>query len=150
MLIVNVWDYEGGLDAATKYIHGLWGSDANYNFYYDAISHSSKSEHGLPRFYLLLDNGIIAGCYALLTNDLVSRQDLVPWLGCLFVEPAYRGRQLGETLLKHGIQEAGRMGYEAVYLTTDHDAYYEKYGWIRIEDAYNLFGEQGRVYKHLV
>jgi GNAT superfamily N-acetyltransferase len=150
MKIINVWDYSAGMDAAVKYIHGLWGNAANYNFYYDAISHSSNTGQGLPRFYLLMDEDIIAGCYALLTNDLVSRQDLVPWLGCLYVEPAYRGRQLGEVLLNNGIEEAKRMGYKAVYLTTDHDGYYERYGWERIEDAYNLFGEQGRVYRHRV
>lgn len=38
------------------------------------------------------------------------------------------------------------MGYGALYLTTDHDGYYEKYGWSRMEDGYNLFGERSRIY----
>ena len=88
----------------------------------------------------------MAGCCALLTNDLISRQDLWPWLACLYVEPDYRGRALGATLLEHGATEAKRMGYGTLYLTTDHDGYYEKYGWSRMEDGYNLFGERSHIY----
>jgi len=39
----------------------------------------------------MLDGERVAGCCALLTNDLISRQDLWPWLACLYVEPDYRG-----------------------------------------------------------
>lgn len=146
--IVNVKDYEGGLDRAVAYIHGKWGRPENYNFYYDAIAHSSEDGKPLPRFYLLLRGTEIAGCYALLTNDLVSRQDLYPWLGCLFIEESERGQQLGSLLLEHGLTEAKALGYLKVYLTTDHDGYYERYGWTRMEDGFDLSGNPGRIYFH--
>lgn len=38
--IVNCRDYAGGLEEAVKYVHRQWGSERNYAFYYDAISHS--------------------------------------------------------------------------------------------------------------
>ena len=148
--IINVTEYSGGIEAAVRYIHGVWGSKENYDFYYDAIAHSSLSELALPRFYLLMDEERIIGCYALLTNDLVSRQDLLPWLGCLYVEPDFRGEKLGSMLLEHGVREASRLGYSKVYLNTDHDGYYEKYGWIRMEDGFSLFGERGRIYYYEV
>jgi len=169
--IINVWDDPGGIDEGIIYIHGIWGRKENYEFYRDAILHScrNQSSHfpgqnqqdnpthpkpegllklGLPRFYLLLDQEEIIGCYALLTNDLISRQDLYPWLGCLYVDEKHRGRQLGSKLLAHGCQEARRLGFPKIYLTTDHDGYYERYSWIRMEDGFNLFGEQGRIYFH--
>lgn len=144
--IINVRDHEPGIAAAASYIHGIWGRPENLDFYLDAVLHSSLGKKSLPRFYLLLDGTQVAGCYALLTNDLISRQDLWPWLACLWVEPAYRGRALGAKLLAHGAAEAGRMGCGRLYLTTDHDGYYEKYGWTRMEDGVNLFGEHGRIY----
>ncbi|MDD2210043.1 MAG: GNAT family N-acetyltransferase [Candidatus Cloacimonetes bacterium] len=150
MKIVNVWDFSGGIECAIQYFHAKWGSKVNYNFYYDAISHSCSSPIGLPRFYLLLDKDVIVGCYALLVNDLVSRQDLLPWIACLYVEPSYRGRALGSILLKDGIEKTANLGYSCVYLTTDHSEYYEKYGWERIQDAYNYYGEQGRVYQYCI
>ncbi|HCF88699.1 MAG TPA: hypothetical protein DER41_01960, partial [Firmicutes bacterium] len=42
--IVNAREYQGGLDKAVDYIHGVWGSDNNYPYYSDAIYHSSLAE----------------------------------------------------------------------------------------------------------
>jgi GNAT superfamily N-acetyltransferase len=144
--IVNVKEYSGGIEPAVDYIHSKWGRKENHTFYRDAILHSSPEGKALPRFYLLLKDDEIAGCYALLTNDLISRQDLFPWLGCLYVEASERGQELGKLLLEHGISEAKRFGFDKVYLTTDHDGYYEKYGWTRMEDGYDLGGNPGRIY----
>ncbi|MDD4309308.1 MAG: GNAT family N-acetyltransferase [Candidatus Cloacimonetes bacterium] len=146
--IINVWEYQSGMDAAISYIHAKWGNKENLNFYHDAIIHSSKAGDSLPQFYLILEGERVAGCYALLVNDLISRHDLLPWLGCLFVEPEYRGKKMGSKMLEHGLVMAGRMGFAKAYLTTDHDGYYEKYGWIRMEDGYNFQGEQGRIFWH--
>lgn len=41
MEIVNVKEYQGGLDQAVDYIHGVWRSAQNYPYYRDAIYHSS-------------------------------------------------------------------------------------------------------------
>lgn len=144
--IINVRDHKPGLEAAASYIHGKWGRPQNFDFYLDCVVHSSLSEQALPRFYLMVEGDLVIGCYALLTNDLISRQDLLPWLACLYVEKPCRGRALGGRLLEHGVSEARRLGFEKVYLTTNHDGYYEKYGWVRMEDGFNLFGERGRIY----
>jgi len=144
--IINVKDYSCGLAEAAVYIHSKWGRKGNYPFYLDAITHSSEPGKPLPGFYLLLKEEAIVGCYALLTNDLISRQDLYPWLGCLFIEETERGQQLGNLLMQHGINEAKRLGFNTVYLTTDHDSYYEKYGWQRMEDGYDFWGNSTRIY----
>jgi len=145
--IINVKDFSGGLDKAVAYIHSKWGSKENYTFYYDAIAHSSEQGKPLPRFYLLLKENSMVGCYALLTNDLISRQDLYPWLGCLFIEKTERGKQLGNYLMQHGITEASSLGFGTVYLTTDHDGYYEKYGWQRMENGFDFYGQSSRIYQ---
>jgi len=145
--IINVNEYENGLEQAIKYIHSIWGNKNNFPFYNDTIRNSSLPGKPLPRFYLMLDGGKIIGCYALLINDLISRQDLFPWLGCVFIEKVYRGKQLGSKLLEHGREEAKKFGYKTLYLTTDHDGYYEKYGWQRIEDGYEFDGDSTRIYK---
>ncbi len=145
--IINAKDYPNGLETAVQYIHSKWGRPENYPFYYDAINHSSEQDKPLPRFYLMLKETEIVGCYALLTNDLISRQDLYPWLGCLFIEATERGNQLGNYLMQHGIAEAKRLGFKKVYLTTDHDGYYEKYGWQRMEDGYDFWGNSTRIYQ---
>ncbi len=145
--IVNVKDFDGGIEAATKYIHGKWGSEKNYSFYEDAIIHSSLPNRPLPKFYLLLKAGKIIGCYGLIINDFISRHDLYPWFACLYIESSERGAGYGSVLMAHAADEALRAGFSTIYLTTDHDGYYEKYGWQRIENGYELDGSATRIYK---
>jgi N-acetylglutamate synthase-like GNAT family acetyltransferase len=139
-------DYSGGFEKAIKYYHSKWGSDKNYSFFYDAISHSSNSPTGLPRFYLLLKQEKIIGCCGLVTNDFISRHDLYPWLAGIFIEEEERGHALGNMLMEYAEKEAKKAGFTHIYLTTDHDGYYEKYGWNRIEDGFELSGELTKIY----
>ena len=142
--IIDAHDYVGGLELAVRYIHGKWGSERNLNFYRDAITRYGK---WLPRFFLLCDGANIIGCGALLISDFTSRHDLWPWYACHYIEADYRGNALGKHLLDHAIRLAQETGYENVYLSTDHDGYYEKYGWERIDDAFEPTGAQTRIYK---
>lgn len=145
--IQNVKQYAGGLEAACTYIHSQWGNQDNYAFYYDALKHSGGADQPLPHFYLLLEEEQIIGCYALITNDFISRHDLYPWFACLFVEPEFRGKELGKMMMKHALKEARNKGFDTIYLTTDHQDYYEKYGWERLEDGYEPSGKQTRIYR---
>ena len=143
--IVNVRDWTGGLEAAAGWFHDAWPG-IHLDFYLDAMRHSSGESCPLPRFYLALENGRPIGCFGLAVNDFISRHDLWPWLVALYISEAARGRALGSRLLEHGVQEAGRAGFPRLYLTTDHDGYYEKYGWQRIEDGYDRDGAACRIY----
>ncbi len=100
------------------------------------MTHSDKTTDGLPAFYVALLNESIIGTYALIRNDLNSRQDLYPWLACLYIEPAYRGRAFGSRLLEHAVQETEKRGFNTLYLTSDLEDYYEKYGWTHSTEAY--------------
>lgn len=143
--IVNVHDFSGGLEKAAAYFHQAW-SGISQVFYLDAIVHSSHPDQPLPRFYLLLKNDEPVGCYGLVTNDFISRHDLYPWFAALYVEEDERGHELGGLLLEHAAEEAKNAGFAALYLTTDHDGYYEKYGWNRIEDGYERDGTPAKIY----
>ncbi|WP_372508776.1 GNAT family N-acetyltransferase [Pseudalkalibacillus decolorationis] len=123
-----------------------WGNKDNYNFYYDCISHSCKTTDEIPRFYIAVKDERIIGTYAMLRNDLNSRQDLYPWLACLYVDPAYRGQEIGSKLLQHSLFETSKKGFKKLYLTTDLDGYYEKYGWDHLTEAYGVSGESIKVY----
>lgn len=87
-----------------------------------------NTDRDLPIFYIALENESIIGTYALLRNDLISRQDIFPWLACLYVSPGHRGRRIGSRLLKHALEEAEKKGHSKLYLCTDLTGYYEKYG----------------------
>jgi N-acetylglutamate synthase-like GNAT family acetyltransferase len=134
-------------DEAVKVYWNQWGDEQNYKFYEDCMFHSCKTTDKVPRFYIALLDESIIGTYALLRNDLNSRQDLFPWLACLYVSPEHRGKKIGSHLLEHALQETNIKGYQKLYLTTDLEGYYEKYGWTHTTEAYGLSGRSIKVYE---
>ncbi|OXM82286.1 GNAT family N-acetyltransferase [Paenibacillus rigui] len=77
---------------------------------------------------------------------LISRQDLFPWLACLYISPDYRGKAIGRKLLEHGITISKGKGYNKLYLCTTLDNYYERYGWEYFDKGYYLNGEETKIY----
>ncbi|MCA1060616.1 GNAT family N-acetyltransferase [Rossellomorea aquimaris] len=146
MKIVELHKDSSMFDEAVKVFWEQWGSEDNRRFYEDCMFHSCQTEENLPRFYTALEDGEIIGTYALLRNDLNSRQDLYPWLACLYVDPEHRGRRLGSILLDHALKEADKKGYSRLYLSTDLEDYYEKYGWTHSTEAVGLSGKSIKVY----
>ncbi|MBB4826220.1 GNAT superfamily N-acetyltransferase [Sporosarcina luteola] len=147
MEIICVHDKEERFEEFVQSFWEPWGNETNLMFYKDCMSHSATSLGDLPSFYVAMENDNVIGTYALLRNDLVSRQDLTPWLACLYVAPAFRGMSIGSKLLAHAQQEARRKGYGTFYLTTDHHGYYEKYGWTKSGSCYDLFGNISTIYQ---
>lgn len=142
--IISVREHPEYLECAIDYFSSKWGIERA--IYEDCIGHSITTKNPLPRWYLMLDGENIIGSFGLITNDFVSRQDLWPWLCALYVESSQRGRGLGGRLLAHGRREAARLGFESLYLVTDHVGYYERYGWRYIGQGYGPSGES-RIYE---
>jgi len=134
------------LKEAIAYFWNQWGSESNYDFYRDCIENSLATEISLPKFYVLLDQDNIVGSYALLTNDIISRQDLMPWFACLLIDDDYRKQGLAQKLLNHGLDQARQKGYDYLYLSTDLIGFYEKKGWDYYAKAFGLSGDEFNVY----
>ena len=49
--------------------------------------------------------------------------------------------------MAHGRGEAHHLGFEKVYLCTDHSGYYEKYGWKPIGKGFHPWGEESKIYE---
>lgn len=112
------------------------------------IPKSLHPQDSLPLTVLLLRDGEMKGFYQLLEQECIQRKDLSPWISPLFVDESERGHALGEQLLWHARQTAGSLGYDQVYLTTNHIQYYEKYGFREI--GLDLFesGRPTKIYVH--
>ncbi|EJQ13821.1 hypothetical protein IE3_02720 [Bacillus cereus BAG3X2-1] len=117
-----------------------WGEEGGRAFYEDCMINALTDPNDIPSFYIAIVDDKIIGTYALIRNDLNSRQDLSPWLACLFVDEKFRGNSIGAKLLNHGLLEAAKRGYKFLYLTSDLKGYYEKYGWEKIGVAYGPSG----------
>jgi GNAT superfamily N-acetyltransferase len=147
MEIIELRKKDPLLDQAIQVFWQQWGSEENFKFYEDAILHSATTSSDIPRFYVAVEGEKIIGTYAILRNDLNSRQDLCPWLACLYVTEEHRGKGIGEKLLDHGLRVAADKGYENLYLTTDIENYYEKYGWKNSGIVYGPGGGSIKLYE---
>lgn len=143
--IISVREHPEYCERAIDYFSSKW--DIGRNIYEDSITSSLSTESPLPRWYLMVDmEDEIVGCYGLIINDFVSRQDLYPYLCALYIEEKERGQALGSQLLQHGKMEAKKLGFDRLYLCTDHIGFYEKYGFVYLGIGYHLNGDQSRIY----
>ena len=129
------------LDNAIQYFWSCWGKESNFDFYRDCIENALNPKNDLPKFFIVLENEKIIASYALLVNDIISRQDLKPWFACLFVNETHRNQGIAGKLLIHAIIQTKQKGYKYLYLNSDLDNFYERKGWIIFSKGYNVFGE---------
>ena len=149
MKIIELSERIDLLDAAINYFWNCWGSEDNFAFYKDCIENSVDKNNPLPKFYLATEDDKIVGSYALLVNDIISRQDLYPWFACLFVNDEFRNKGIAGKLLQHGLKESKSKGYDKLYLSSDLENFYESKGWLYIADGYNVVGEAIKIYSKM-
>jgi len=103
--------------------------------YLRAVASRRPWRFPLPRTLVavsrLTDN--VIGTVSLLKDDMETRPDLNPWIGCLFVLPEWRHRGLGAALVGEGEKLARRMHLPRLYLfAAKETALYWRLGWTEI------------------
>lgn len=101
---------------------------------------------GKGTLFLLMDGQKMAGFVTLTERDCIDDPAMAPWLGFLYVFPEYRRRGCAGKLLAHGVAAAQAKGYTRVYLATDHEGFYERYGFAYLENRVDVWGENSRIY----
>lgn len=144
MTIISIKENPKLKDTAINYISSKW--DASRMIYDDCITHCITTSNPLPQWYLLIEENEIIGCVGLITNDFISRMDLYPWLCALYVEERQRGKSYGSLLIDKVKQDALRLGFKHLYLSTENIGYYEKFGFDYIGDGYHPWDEKSRIY----
>lgn len=135
--IVPVRENPELLEEAVTYFSSKW--DVPEEVYRKSIGLSIDTQEPLPRWYLLRKGDETVGSVGLIENDFIKRQDLFPWLCALFVEDTERGNGLGERLIMYVEEEARKLGFPNLYLSTDLEGFYEKFGYdfLSVEEGVN-------------
>lgn len=118
-------------------IDWLWrafGSE-NSRAFFASVVESSLSGADLPLTFIALDEGKLVGTVGLWRCDLISRQDLTPWLAALYIDEAWRSQGLGQRLQAFVTQYSRNAGFKELYLWSKFSGYYERHGWQYIGDA---------------
>lgn len=144
--ILAVREHPEYAEKAIVYFSSKWSVPEET--YRKSITESLQTDASVPRWYLMMKGEEVVGSFGLIQNDFVARTDLFPYLCALYVEPTERGQALGARMLMYGQSEAQKLGYENLYLVTDHVGYYEKYGWEFAGMADHTDGEgESRIYR---
>ncbi len=86
---------------------------------------------------VLIDGKNLVGFVSIFPQDGQFRKDLTPWYATLYVKREYRGKGYSKILNDAILQEAKRKGYKVIYLKTELNNFYEKYGFKYIETMEN-------------
>jgi predicted N-acetyltransferase YhbS len=94
----------------------------------------SLQKDALPMAFIALSNsGTILGSAGILTAT-ITHQHLTPWLSSVYVPIEHRGEGIGSILSLRALAEAGRLGFERLYLFTPHnETLYARMGWRTFE-----------------
>lgn len=130
----------------TDWLFQAFGSENSRDFF-ESIVNSSLRPEGLPvTFVALLDDKPV-GTVGLWRCDLISRQDLYPWLAALYIDESQRGCGLGAQLQHHVEAFSRRTGFRELYLYATFANYYERFGWQYIGDGLDYPDQPVRLYR---
>ena len=117
-----------------------------YGWLTDVIDDWSISD--FPQIVVATEKEEIIGYYSLVAKELVKdNHGYTPWLGTLFVREKYRGKHFSPVLINNACQHVKNMGYNNLYLATEHIGLYEKFGFEEIGLGMYLWNAPTKFYK---
>ena len=97
---------------------------------------SNLHESNYCKLLLLFRNELV-GFISIFPHDCDEKPDLTPWYATMFVKSEYRGMRYSKILNDAILKEAKKRKISRLYLKTDLNDYYEKFGAKYIEDLSN-------------
>lgn len=129
MKILCIADCPHLLETVVDWERGEWGDE------WAELAMSATARDRVPTTYVALDGNEIVGCVMFVKYDMMTRKDLTPWLGGLFVPPKFRGRGIATKLVDHVLLKAKDVGIGTLWLYTSSSRnLYARIGWMFVEE----------------
>ena len=116
------------------------------NEFYKTLGEDSKL------FLLTKETELI--CFCTYTNqDCIRDEKLFPWIGFVFTFEKFRGNRFAFDLFDYIFQteREKQNPVEKIYIATDHENLYEKYGFAYMENRIDVWGDDCKIfYKNVV
>lgn len=119
----------------TEWLWRAFGGETLPQAFFASIVGHSQTPGALPMTFIAAEGETLLGTVGLWRCDLISRQDLTPWLAALYIDEPARGKGLGGILQEHVAGAARQAGFDALYLYSACRDYYERFGWGYIGDG---------------
>lgn len=98
------------------------------------------------RVMVALEDDRVCGYCTVTKIDCIPDVNYTPYIGFLFVDEEYRGGRLSQKLIQHAEDYLKSVGFDKVYLVSDHENLYEKYGFRVVERKIAPWGAEEKIY----
>ncbi|WP_163556866.1 GNAT family N-acetyltransferase [Klebsiella michiganensis] len=132
----------------TEWLWRAFGADALPRAFFASIVEHSQTPGALPITFVAVEGERLLGTVGLWRCDLISRQDLYPWMAALYVAPESRGQGLAGKLQQHVIGYARAQGYTELFLYSACRDFYERFGWQYIGEGLDYPASAVSLYRY--
>ena len=145
--IINLLDRQDLKEEAASWFSSKWRVPKEA--YLESMEECFTGESPVPQWYVAIEEGRIIGGLGVIGNDFHDRKDLAPNVCAVFVEEDRRCNGIAGALLNHVCEDMKNRGIDTLYLLTDHNSFYERYGWEYFCESYGDGEEKpSRMYIH--
>ncbi len=108
----------------------------------------------LPCSFIAFWGELPVGMISIKETDMVSRQELSPWLSALYVSPDYRERGVGTALIRTVLNFCSYKGFKRIFLFIDIrfiselEKFYGNRGWIFYDEDMDSDGNRTKILFH--
>lgn len=105
----------------------------------------------LPCSFIAFWGELPIGMISVKETDMISRQELSPWLSALYVSPEYRERGVGTALIRTVLNFCSYMGFKRIFLFIDIrflnelEKFYGTRGWIFYDEDMDSDGNRTKI-----
>ncbi len=117
-----------------------WGDPVNENDMEEYLAMKQEKILNVDKYISILglvENNCLLGFIALFKYEDGEDTNLTPWYACMYVKKEYRGKGYSKILNNAILNEAKKLGYDKLFLKTDLENYYEKFGAKYLHDLDN-------------
>ncbi|HCT8860062.1 TPA: GNAT family N-acetyltransferase [Klebsiella michiganensis] len=132
----------------TEWLWRAFGADALPRAFFASIVEHSQTPGALLITFVAVEGERLLGTVGLWRCDLISRQDLYPWMAALYVAPEARGQGLAGKLQQHVIGYARAQGYTELFLYSACRDFYERFGWQYIGEGLDYPASAVSLYRY--
>ncbi len=96
--------------------------------------------------FAAFDRGEIIGYCTFLKTDYYPENRYSPWISSIFVEERHRRKGVCGLLIEAAVRYARKQGFRRVYIPSDMNGFYERFGFCRIDELVNYGGDVDGVF----
>lgn len=112
--------------------HNEWASEPERDFESRINSKVLAAGQNLNRNdfckLILLEGDRLVGFISIFPHDCIELPELTPWYATMYVKEVYRNKGYSKILNDAILEEARKRGFKTIYLKTELNGYYEKFG----------------------